>query len=58
MKVDQSEIRRVKDPVCGYEFDPREGVQLDYSGKTYYFCDEIHRNDFIANPETYPEAPA
>ncbi len=43
-----------KDPVCGMEVSRKTAIDVcDYHGKTYYFCAEVCRNAFEAEPEKY-----
>lgn len=44
----------VKDPVCGMEVDEHEVThQLQYMGKTYYFCTTRCKESFEKDPEIY-----
>jgi len=44
----------VKDPVCGMEVDEDQSQhQLQYTGKTYYFCTERCKAFFEQDPEEY-----
>ena len=46
--------RSVKDPVCGMEISRKSAPEeLVYLGKTYYFCADICRKAFEADPEKY-----
>ena len=43
-----------KDPVCGMVVSLKTAVEATtYRGKTYYFCAEICRKQFEADPEKY-----
>ena len=44
-----------KDPVCGMDVDPKapKAIQAQYHGKTYTFCSEKCKRDFVATPEKY-----
>lgn len=45
---------RVVDPVCGMEIEAEKAAaQLEYQGKTYYFCMPGCRDRFQADPEKY-----
>ncbi|GIW53588.1 MAG: hypothetical protein KatS3mg081_2943 [Gemmatimonadales bacterium] len=45
---------KVKDPVCGMEFEAEKAVaQVQHQGKTYYFCTEACRKQFEADPAKY-----
>ena len=52
-----AEPARVKDPVCGMkgdEVDARaEKLTSEYQGKTYCFCNENCKKQFVANPAKY-----
>ncbi|MBN2339350.1 MAG: YHS domain-containing protein, partial [Acidobacteria bacterium] len=50
----------VKDLVCGMDVDPDSDrtLKTEYQGKTYYFCTEMCRERFDANPEKYVHAMA
>ena len=43
-----------RDPVCGMDIDPENAAaQAQYQGKTYYFCAQVLRNEFDANPQQF-----
>ncbi len=43
-----------KDPVCGMDVDPENAAaQVEYKGKTYYFCAPGCKNAFEKEPEKY-----
>jgi YHS domain-containing protein len=43
-----------KDPVCGMVVSRLTApVTYEYEGKTYYFCADICRDNFKANPDKY-----
>jgi YHS domain-containing protein len=43
-----------KDPVCGMEISRKSAPEeLTYQGKTYYFCADICRKVFEADPEKH-----
>jgi len=45
---------RVEDPVCGMMIDPATSQhQADREGKTYYFCSNECRAEFIKHPAKY-----
>ena len=45
---------RYKDPVCGMEVSRTTAIEeLEYQGKTYYFCAGACREAFEADPEKY-----
>jgi Cu+-exporting ATPase len=41
------------DPVCGMTADPRTARQAGHHGATYYFCSEVCRTKFLADPDRY-----
>ena len=44
----------VKDVVCGMEIDPKSAAaQMEYQGKTYYFCSHGCHTKFMAEPDKY-----
>ena len=50
----QSNERTYKDPVCGMEVSRLTAIEeQEYQGKTYYFCANICREAFEAEPEKY-----
>ena len=45
------------DPVCEMKIKQGEAAATyEYEGKTYYFCMESHKDDFVKNPEQYVAA--
>lgn len=54
MNNQSNEIEKVVDVVCGMEIDPSKarGVE-EYEGKTYYFCSDSCRKNFVDNPKQY-----
>lgn len=47
------------DPVCGMKVDSKEpGALFDYKNERFYFCGELCRDEFIANPELILHPPA
>jgi len=43
-----------RDPVCGMEISRMTAIEeCDYQGKTYYFCADVCRKAFEAEPEKY-----
>jgi Cu+-exporting ATPase len=45
---------QVKDPVCGMMIDDQTAAaRSTYQGKTYYFCSEVCKKTFDANPTKY-----
>jgi YHS domain-containing protein len=50
----QGSERTFKDPVCGMEVSRLTAVEeMDYQGKTYYFCSGYCRQAFETEPENY-----
>ncbi|WP_084779411.1 MULTISPECIES: YHS domain-containing protein [Acidiplasma] len=39
------------DPVCGMKVDKK--IEAEYNGKSYYFCCEHCKNEFLKNPVKY-----
>lgn len=49
---------KVTDPVCGMKFLPEKAkTKLEYRGQTYFFCAEVCRKQFEAEPERYLKEP-
>ena len=47
-------MAKVKDPVCGMEFDSSQAeAQESYHGRAYYFCSEECRQTFDDNPKEF-----
>ena len=44
MKESLSEI---KDPICGMSVDESTTLRVDRDGKTFYFCSEACRKEFL-----------
>ena len=43
-----------KDPVCGMQVDPAKAAATSqYQGKTYYFCAQVCKTKFDANPAQF-----
>ncbi len=47
--------KTVKDLVCGMDVDPKspDVFKTQYEGETYYFCSELCKKSFEANPGKY-----
>ena len=44
----------VTDPVCGMKIDDGEAAgTAEYEGRTFYFCSELCRDAFMADPASY-----
>lgn len=47
-------IEMALDPVCGMSVDRATApAQAEWEGRTYFFCADGCRRDFLANPQTY-----
>jgi YHS domain-containing protein len=46
---------KVKDPVCGMRIDKRDNLEVDYEGRTYYFCSQHCKENFLKEPKKYIE---
>ena len=46
-----------KDPVCGMDVNPEvataQGLSSEHEGTTYYFCSQVCRDAFVADPARY-----
>jgi Cu2+-exporting ATPase len=50
----KEERRTVRDPVCGMELEPEMAYsEIEYAGKTVYFCSKKCEAEFEKNPEKY-----
>lgn len=52
----ETEHRKVRDPVCGMEVDPRQ-LATEYLGLHFAFCSVQCRDRFLANPHLYIGVP-
>lgn len=44
----------VQDPVCKIVIEKNKAkTSFDYKGRTYFFCSEECKEEFIKNPEKY-----
>jgi Cu+-exporting ATPase len=44
----------VTDPVCGMKIDDGEAAgTAEFEGRTFYFCSELCRDAFMADPASY-----
>ncbi len=39
-----------KDPICGMKVDEATALKADREGKTYYFCSDKCRQEFLSAP--------
>ena len=44
---------KATDPVCGMETDTKSTEKTEYEGKTYYFCSEECKEQFLKEPGKY-----
>jgi YHS domain-containing protein len=50
----EREIENFKDPVCGMVVSQSTApADCEHEGKTYYFCSDVCREKFEANPDKY-----
>lgn len=48
----------VQDPVCKMIIEKKEAVaEVEYRGKTYYFCSKKCKEEFLRFPEKYLKKP-
>lgn len=47
-----NELETVKDPVCGMYVNPDTAIRETIDGKTYYFCSESCRKQFVKSHGT------
>jgi YHS domain-containing protein len=47
-----NELEAVKDPVCGMYVNPDTAIRETIDGKTYYFCSESCRKQFVKSHGT------
>ena len=48
---------KVKDPVCGMEFEKFEAqAEFEIEDKDFYFCSKECRDEFCKNPKKYMKA--
>ena len=46
--------KKVKDPVCGMEIDPKKAAgSHEHAGKTYFFCSAACKTQFVQEPAKY-----
>lgn len=43
-----NQIEMVRDPVCGMMVNPETAIKQNVDGKTYYFCSESCRKEFVS----------
>ncbi len=52
--MSQTQVQKVRDPVCGMMIDPaKAAAKFDYQGETYYFCNPGCLKKFQTNPDVY-----
>ena len=50
----ERDMAAVKDVVCGMDIDPNTAAsQMEYQGKTYYFCSSTCHDKFMVEPQKY-----
>ena len=50
----EEDVSTVKDIVCGMDIDPSTAIaQMEYEGKTHYFCSHDCHAKFMAEPQKY-----
>ncbi len=55
MKRDR-EKPTVIDPVCGMKLSPDTAAETcEHEGTTYYFCADVCRETFVADPQRYTQ---
>lgn len=42
-----NQLDTVKDPICGMRVDPDTAIKQTINGKTYFFCSESCRTEFV-----------
>lgn len=45
-----------KDPVCNMTVDETKAIQAEHGGQTYYFCAQVCKERFLADPGRYLDA--
>ena len=52
----EKDMATVKDVVCGMDIDPKTASsEMEYEGKTYYFCSHDCHAKFMAEPQKYAD---
>ena len=46
-------MAEMRDPVCSMMVESEEAVSAEHDGKTYYFCSEACREQFLQDPDRY-----
>lgn len=46
-EVSNNQMGTVKDPICGMDVNPDTVINQTVNGRTYYFCSESCRKEFI-----------
>ncbi|MDV3429029.1 MAG: YHS domain-containing protein [Bacillota bacterium] len=47
-----NELETVKDPICGMKVNPDTAIKQIIDDKTYYFCSESCRKEFLSKQRT------
>lgn len=42
-----------KDVVCGMQVDEKKALKVEHMGKTFYFCGEMCKKKFEADPHKF-----
>ena len=42
-----------KDPVCNMTVDEKRAISAEHEGTTYYFCAQVCKDRFLADPGRY-----
>ena len=47
--------KKVKDPVCGMEIDPKKaaGGSTAHGARIYYFCNPVCKETFVREPDKW-----
>ena len=56
---EELEMASAVDPVCGRELKRADATAaVDYHGTVYFFCSEACKEQFVADPTLFVQAPA
>ena len=56
---DEIELATATDPVCGRELKRADAASaIDVHGTVYFFCSEACKQQFVADPTLFTDAPA
>ena len=48
-----NETKRVADPVCGMVVDLATAIQINFDGRSYYFCEVACADTFREDPQRW-----